>query len=153
VQAKAAYHLQLAVPRLRGKDRADRQAAHHLRQRLLVGALLGAEGDTAVAVVRRPDRALAGHTDALLAPDLASRTADLAACLGVVGAGAPVGKLGQQRLPDRSPVGLDPEYQVVGVDASDLLTRRVVYRQLHQDWPPFLPVLVTRTTPLTPPGT
>ena len=60
VEIEAAHHLQLAVRQPSPRGPSGSPGGAPLRQRLLVGARLRAEGDAAVAVVRRPDRALAG---------------------------------------------------------------------------------------------
>ena len=73
----------LVVADLGRERRADRQPAHLLRHLLGVVARVRPEDDTAAPPLWRADRALAGAAGALLAPRLATTTADLAARLGV----------------------------------------------------------------------
>src|SRR6185369_10317028 len=76
----------------------------------------GPVGDAAAPPVRRPDRALASPTGALLPPRLRTAAGDFGAGLGAVGAGAGRGQLrGHDLVHDRL-VGRDREAVVRQVD-------------------------------------
>src|SRR2546422_4834090 len=85
-------------------------------------------------MLRRPDRALARCTRALLLSDLARRTAYLAARLRHRRARAAVRQRRHERLVHDGAVRLDAKDKVVHIDAVDFLACAVVNREFHRSF-------------------
>ena len=98
VEVQVGHELDGAVGELGGQCALERQSTHPLGQLLDVRPGMRAEDDATATIVRCGHGALAGAAGALLAVRLLAAATDLAAGLGVSGAGAASGQLGDDRL-------------------------------------------------------
>ena len=126
VHAEPVDDADRVVAELGGQRRAERQAAHLLRQLLVVGARVRAEDDAAALVVGGGAGALPRAAGALLAVRLLAAATDLAAGLGVVGAEVAARQLGDHRLVEDGLVDGRGEQRLAEVDAPDGRARAVV---------------------------